>query len=1200
MSPSGGPSGTIVNMAMVYDSSADRMVVFGGTDFQGHGSDKTWAYDYESNTWTDRNPGTHPHAGWLDRAAYDSWAHRMIMFGGYDSVTKRFTNETWAYNYAGNNWKNLSAAGSPSPRTRPGLAFDSQSDRVILVGGETGFGAYSNETYSYNLSWNTWTNMSPDVHPEARRSSMMAYDSKADRMILFGGTDDGSPGYGHGAYNDTWAYDYETNTWTNLSSAIAPSPRYHGGFAYDSTVDRFVLYGGVGGDPYDHSPYETWLYDYDNNTWSQIAPDHSPSPKALMGMAFDTQSARTIMFGGNAGGNTPGNETWAFTAENPTQDSETDWTNMNPSDAPAGYLNMAMVYDSDADRMVAYGGWDGTDDFSNETWAYDLESNTWTNLHPVGHPDATHLLRAAYDSGSRQTILFGGWVGTISGGTYSNETWAYDFSSNTWRNLGPAEHPSGRSRQGMAYDAESARTILFGGHTIENTYDNETWAYDAAQNRWTNMAPAVAPPGRRSPGMTYDSKSDRMILFGGYDSYSDVIYNDTWAYDFDANTWTNMTPLDGPSGRWGMGFSYDSAIERCILFGGTADDSRTWAYDFTNNTWSLLRPHHSPPHHMFQGMAYDSQSARTIMFGGGGTPGNDTWALATAPGLPGAPNDVRIRPGNGYLELHWRAPPDDGLSPITGYRIYRSTNPGQEALFGELGNVDTWTDSNVTNGETYYYQLSAINAYGEGPRSGAVSAEPDGTPPVTSASLSGHLGNEGWWLSTVTVTLTASDDNSGVASTSFRVDGGGWQTYPSPIQVRGDGEHTVDFYSTDNAGNVEGWHSVGFRIDGTAPQTAISLDGAGGDGYWFHSPVTVDITATDAGSGVASIEYRLDGGTWATYAASFDVGEGEHTVDAYAIDVAGSSGPVVSRSFGVDTTPPITTAQIAGPTGENGWYLGAVQVTLAATDALGTPTIWVRVDGGSWTRYTGPLLFDTGVHTFDYYAVDASGLQEAVQTQTVSIDFAAPQSEASLQGTLGELGWYRSNVLLAIQATDATSGVASIAYRIDGGAWQAYAGLVPIGDGSHSIQYYATDSAGVAESVRVIEVRIDTTPPAVAAQSPSLPVTTTEVTISWTGTDAGSGIDHYEVRVDGGAYESVGGGNSALLRLADGSHTIEIRAVDLAGNEASTAITVTVDTSPPNTSGPYGATPLFAIVLAVIAIAFAVAVVVIQRRRRTV
>src|SRR6266567_3789712 len=446
---------------------------------------------------------------------------------------------------------------------------------------------------------------------------MMAYDSAADRMILFGGTDDGSPGYGHGPYNDTWAYDYESNTWTNMSPATAPSPRYHGGFAYDSGVDRFVLYGGIGDD---NSPFETWLYDYDNNTWSQIAPDHSPSPKALMGMAFDTQSDRTIMFGGNAGGNTPGNETWAFTADNPPQDSETDWTNMDPSDAPAGYLNMAMVYDSDADRMIAYGGWDGTDDFSDETWAYDFESNTWTNLHPAGHPDATHLLRAAYDSGSRQTILFGGWVGTLYDGTYANDTWGYDFFANTWTNLEPDQHPSARSRQGMAYDAQSARTILFGGHTINNTYDNETWAYDAAQNRWTNMAPAVAPTGRRSPGMAYDSKAERTIMFGG----------------------------------------------------------------------------------------------------GSGNPGNDTWALATAPGLPGAPGNVWIRPGNGSLELHWQAPPDDGMSPITGYRIYSSTTPGGEALFAEVGNVDTWTDSNVTNGETYYYQLSAINAYGEGPRSGAV------------------------------------------------------------------------------------------------------------------------------------------------------------------------------------------------------------------------------------------------------------------------------------------------------------------------------------------------------------------------------------------------------------------------------------------------------------------------------------------------
>src|SRR5207245_1389902 len=104
----------------------------------------------------------------------------------------------------------------------------------------------------------------------------------------------------------------------------------------------------------------------------------------------------------------------------------------------------------------------------------------------------------------------------------------------------------------------------------------------------------------------------------------------------------------------------------------------------------------------------------------------------------------------------------------------------------------------------------------------------------------------------------------------YRVDGGDWQTYALPVWVSGTGNHTVDFYSTDNAGNVEGWHSVGFRIDSTAPLTTISLDGAAGDDYWFHSIVTVDIAATDAGSGVDAIQYRLDGGTSALMPRAFE------------------------------------------------------------------------------------------------------------------------------------------------------------------------------------------------------------------------------------------------------------------------------------------------------------------------------------------
>src|SRR3989442_1487742 len=380
----------------------------------------------------------------------------------------------------------------------------------------------------------------------------------------------------------------------------------------------------------------------------------------------------------------------------------------------------------------------------------------------------------------------------------------------------------------------------------------------------------------------------------------------------------------------------------------------------------------------------------------------------------------------------------------------------------------------------YSYRVSAVNAYGEGPLSQEVSAAPDGTPPVTNASVSGRLGNEGWWLSTVTIKLTASDDNSGVASTSYRVDGGDWQTYALPVWVSGTGNHTVDFYSTDNAGNVEGWHSVGFRIDSTAPLTTITLDGAAGDDYWFHSIVTVDIAATDAGSGVDSIQYRLDGGTWATYSAPFDFAEGA----------------------------------------------------------------------------------------------------------------SLPRPAAS--------GWYTSPIPVTITASDALSGVASIFYRIDGGAWQTYTGsflLTPEGD--HTLEYVAVDAAGNRGLTQSTFVRTDTTAPVVSAP-PARLVTTSQVTLSWTGTDAGSGIDHYEVRVDGGTFESVGNERSVSLQLVDGSHTIVIRAIDRAGNEASTVVTVRVDTSPLSASGPYGATLDYAIILAVTAVGIAVAFVVIRRRRRVV
>jgi hypothetical protein len=69
------------------------------------------------------------------------------------------------------------------------------------------------------------------------------------------------------------------------------------------------------------------------------------------------------------------------------------------------------------------------------------------------------------------------------------------------------------------------------------------------------------------------------------------------------------------------------------------------------------------------------------------------------------------------------------------------------------------------------------------------------------------------------VTLDAQDATSGVASTEYRLDGGSWTLYTGPFFVATFGPHTLDFRSTDVAGNAESTETVSWGSDfGAAAQ----------------------------------------------------------------------------------------------------------------------------------------------------------------------------------------------------------------------------------------------------------------------------------------------------------------------------------------------------------------------------------------------
>src|SRR5207245_8982906 len=88
----------------------------------------------------------------------------------------------------------------------------------------------------------------------------------------------------------------------------------------------------------------------------------------------------------------------------------------------------------------------------------------------------------------------------------------------------------------------------------------------------------------------------------------------------------------------------------------------------------------------------------------------------------------------------------------------------------------------------------------------------DTVPPTTTATLSGTAGANGWFVSAVTVTLSATDATSGVTNTSYQIDGGIWLVYTGPFVV-GQGVHTVDYFSVDLAGLTEATHSQVIEVD---------------------------------------------------------------------------------------------------------------------------------------------------------------------------------------------------------------------------------------------------------------------------------------------------------------------------------------------------------------------------------------------------
>jgi hypothetical protein len=494
----------------------------------------------------------------------------------------------------------------------------------------------------------------------------------------------------------------------------------------------------------------------------------------------------------------------------------------------------------------------------------------------------------------------------------------------------------------------------------------------------------------------------------------------------------------------------------------------------------------------------------------------------------------------------------DATDALSGLQSkYYSRNGGSDVIYPETGFVEA-AEGTTTIG------CAAVDNAGNRTAGAVRYVLIDyGTPETTATGAP-----SGWVSADVTVTLSATDALSRVASIKYARDGGPEQTYGSGIPVTTEGTTTLTFAGIDNAGNREATKTVTVRIDKTPP---VTTTGAIAQMYWGDA--SIDLAATDVLSGVPILGTAWRVGTGAEASgtlATITSTTGAQTLYFHSHDNAGNEEAEVTRTVVVmmaDSLPPASMDATAGAP--------KPMISLTWTDSSNNEEgfeLQRSTDGVNWSRVglasRDATSFADETAT-DWFAAYRYRVRSYTPVTFGSPDTAtwtlAPASVRLADAPPFTLAWLRGSKYLGDSVTpwlasaevtvalEADIPDAAVWFSLDSGPAEVCTAPITIArSGIHELIYGATAASHDPETTRTLTVRIDTTAPVTTA---NVGLTASQPLLVLTPTDAQSGVGPTSTwySFDGGAETTY----SPPVAVPWGVHTVTWHSHDAAGNEES-------------------------------------------------